>query len=269
MHASAAGLLIAEPAGQGWPQVIELALAFVLSSLIGLEREWRNKSAGLRTHALVGVGSALFMLVSKYGFGDVLASGQVVLDPSRMAAQIVSGIGFIGGGLIFVRRDAVRGLTTAAVVWVVAAVGAAAGAGLPILAALVTAGHFLVVFGLTPIARQLPRPGATGYQLRLAYRDGSGALRRALDVCASQGFTVTDVASQRPAVGTESVPAGEVGRDGPRDRDSGEETAGTATVSVALMVRGDGSGAQLAAHLTDLAGVVAVSGGEATDSTSE
>ena len=106
--------------GQGLVEIGELLLAMVLSAAIGLERGLRNKSAGLRTHTLVGVGAALFMLVSKYGFENV--PGNVSLDPSRVAAQIVSGIGFIGGGLIFVRRDAVRGLTTAAVVWVTAAV---------------------------------------------------------------------------------------------------------------------------------------------------
>jgi hypothetical protein len=100
------------PSGQGSKQIGELALAFALSSLIGLEREWRQKSAGLRTHTPVGVGAALFLIVSKYGFTDVLGP-RVVLDPSRVAAQIVTGIGFIGGGLIFVRGDAVRGLTTA------------------------------------------------------------------------------------------------------------------------------------------------------------
>src|SRR5947199_10642172 len=100
-----------EPSGQGWTQIIELATALVLCSLIGLERELKQKSAGLRTQTLVGVGAALFLLVSKYGFTDVLIDGRIVLDPSRMAAQIVSGIGFIGGGLIFVRRDLVRGLT--------------------------------------------------------------------------------------------------------------------------------------------------------------
>src|ERR1700689_5550644 len=92
------------PSGQGLKQIGELALAFGLSTLIGLEREWRQKSAGLRTHALVGVGSALFLLVSKYGFSDVLGS-HVILDPSRVAAQIVTGVGFIGGGLIFTRGN--------------------------------------------------------------------------------------------------------------------------------------------------------------------
>jgi putative Mg2+ transporter-C (MgtC) family protein len=84
-------------------------------------------------------------------------SGQVVLDPSRIAAQIVSGIGFIGGGVIFVRRDAVRGLTTAATVWLAAAVGTACGAGLPILAVVVTAGNFIVIFGFPFLDQRLPK----------------------------------------------------------------------------------------------------------------
>src|SRR6201999_4378751 len=130
--------------GQGGKQIAYLALAFALSALIGLEREWRQKSAGLRTHTLVGVGSALFLLVSKYGFSEV-AGANVAFDPSRVAAQIVSGIGFIGGGLIFVRGDIVRGLTTAAIVWVTAAIGMACGAGLILLALVVTAAHFVVV----------------------------------------------------------------------------------------------------------------------------
>ena len=79
---------------------------------------------------MVGVGSALFMLVSKFGFADVSNGSTVILDPSRVAAQVVSGIGFIGAGLIFVRRDDVRGLTTAASIWLTAAIGMAAGAGL-------------------------------------------------------------------------------------------------------------------------------------------
>lgn len=87
--------------GQGRPQLGESAVALVLPALIGLEREVGQKSAGLRTHALAGLGSALFVEVSRYGFGPG--------DPSRVAAQAVSGIGFIGGGIIFVRRAAVRG----------------------------------------------------------------------------------------------------------------------------------------------------------------
>ena len=139
--------LSTESIGQTGIQLGQLTLALILSSLIGLEREMRMKSAGLRTHTLVGVAAALIMLVSKYGFGDVISENRIVLDPSRIAAQVVSGIGFIGGGLIFVQRDFVRGLTTAATVWLTAAVGMAFAAGLPLLALYVTAAHFLVMFG--------------------------------------------------------------------------------------------------------------------------
>src|SRR5512146_3089592 len=135
--------LLASLGGQGWRQIGDLALAFALSSLIGLEREVRQKAAGLRTHTLVGTGAALFLIVSKYGFGDVLAQERVVLDPSRVAAGIVAEICFIGGGLIFVRRDTVRGLTTAAIIWVTAAVGMACGAGLILLAVVVTGLHMI------------------------------------------------------------------------------------------------------------------------------
>ncbi|MBN9624387.1 MAG: MgtC/SapB family protein, partial [Actinobacteria bacterium] len=139
-----------------WDLVWRLGLALALSASIGLDRELRQKSAGLRTYTLVGLGSALFMLISKYGFFDVLVPNDVVLDPSRIAAQIVSGIGFIGAGLIFVRRDSVRGLTTAAGVWLTAAVGAAAGASLPFLAIATTVAYFITVYILAPLARRLP-----------------------------------------------------------------------------------------------------------------
>ncbi len=146
----------AEPSGQGLQQLIELASAFVLSALIGLEREVRQKSAGLRTYTLVGVASALFLLISKYGFTDVLSSGRIVLDPSRIAAQIVTGIGFLGGGVIFVRSDVVKGLTTAATIWLAAAVGMACGAGLLILAIETTVAYFIVAL-LFPFILRLVR----------------------------------------------------------------------------------------------------------------
>ena len=91
---------VMEPFGQGLAQIVSLCAAFALSSLVGAERQWRGKSAGLRTQAIVGTASALVMLVSKYGFSDVAVKGLVTLDPSRVAAQIVSGIGFLGAGII-------------------------------------------------------------------------------------------------------------------------------------------------------------------------
>ncbi len=155
MHDSLS-LAVFVPSGQGLKQMGELALAFGLSALIGIEREWRQKAAGLRTYTLVGAGAALFMLVSKYGFGDVIGKG-VTLDPSRVAAQILSGIGFIGAGLIFIRGAAVRGLTTAAGVWMTVAVGTASGAGPAILALAGTAGYLVVVLGFPVLEERLPR----------------------------------------------------------------------------------------------------------------
>jgi putative Mg2+ transporter-C (MgtC) family protein len=186
--------LTTEPYGQTALQLGELTLALVLSSLIGLEREFRMKSAGLRTHTLVGVAAALIMLVSKYGFTDVLAQYTVVLDPSRVAAQIVSGIGFIGGGLIFVHRDIVRGLTTAAVIWLTAAVGMACGAGLPLLALFVTGVHFLVIYGYTPVARRILSERA---DLLIEYVPGGGVIQEIIDTCAGCGFAVHELTVQQ------------------------------------------------------------------------
>lgn len=150
--------------GQGFKQFLELGSAFLLSAAIGLEREVRHKSAGLRTYTLVGTTAALFLLVSKYGFMDVLAKELVVLDPSRVAAQIVTGIGFIGAGLIFVRGDRVKGLTTAATVWLVTAVGMACGAGLLLLALAVTLAYFVVAFVFPVVLRLFPASHATGVE---------------------------------------------------------------------------------------------------------
>lgn len=167
-----------------------LAAAFGLCAVIGLEREYQQKSAGLRTHVLVGLGAALFMLVSKYGFADMLGLRGVALDPSRVAAQIVSGIGFIGGGLIFVRRDAVRGLTTAASVWLAASVGAAAGAGLLVPACTVTATYLVVAYVFPLVAKQLPHSPTKAVLLRISYLDGRGLLRDILRECTGAGFHV-------------------------------------------------------------------------------
>ena len=114
-----------------WEVVLRLALAAVLGAAIGVERELREREAGLRTHLLVSLGSALFTIVSAYGFHAFLASGASVVraDPTRIAAQIVTGIGFLGAGAIIRQGLSVRGLTTAATLWVVAAIGLAAGAG--------------------------------------------------------------------------------------------------------------------------------------------
>jgi putative Mg2+ transporter-C (MgtC) family protein len=235
--------LAAAALGQGGEQVFDLALAFLLSALIGLERELRQKPAGLRTLTIVGFASALFVLISKYGFSDVPGAS---VDPSRVAAQVVSGLGFIGGGLVFVRRDAVRGLTTAAVVWLTAAVGMAAGAGLWLLSLLVTAGHFVIVYGFTPLAARLSQRLVGVEQVRMTYRDGEGVLRRALAECTSRGFAVRKL---------ETAPQDE-------EPDRRDDDTGVRRVSVRLTVEGRGRATDLAAWLSDVDGVLAVTAGD-------
>ncbi|HTK61024.1 MAG TPA: MgtC/SapB family protein [Pseudonocardia sp.] len=194
--------------GQGWLQVGELMLAFALSSVVGLEREFRGKSAGMRTHCIVGTASALMMLVSKYGFGDVVAAGLVNLDPSRVAAQIVSGVGFLGAGLIITRRGAIRGLTTAAAIWETAAIGMAAGAGLAVLALVVTGLHFLTVIGYTPMSRWVSSRGHTERTYTITYEDGRGVLRTLLAMCTTHSWTVHSMAivSDRSGYGEDGGP---------------------------------------------------------------
>jgi putative Mg2+ transporter-C (MgtC) family protein len=241
-HAALWGL--GEVSGDGWQQLVELALAFALSSLIGLERTMRGRDAGLRTYALVGVGAALFLLVGKYGFEDATVAGLVVLDPSRVAAQIVTGIGFLGSALIIKRDETVRGLTTAATVWVTAAVGMACAAGLPVLAVAVTAANFIVVFGYTRLRGALGLASGPS-ELGLAYRDGEGVLRSVLAKCSQLGFTIGEVA-------TEYHPAD------PR-------ADGGRVVSMILRVHGRGSIPGLTGELQSLDGVLQVRSGDSID----
>ena len=124
--------------------------------MIGFERERLLWAAGLRTHMLVCVGSCLIIIVSAYGFNDVIGNG-IVLDPSRIAAQVVSGVGFLGAGTILFRGEAVRGLTTAASLWAVAAIGLAAGSGLYVAATVGTAIVLGVLAGLKPIEERYRR----------------------------------------------------------------------------------------------------------------
>lgn len=135
--------------------IARLLLAALLGSLIGLERERVHWAAGLRTHMLVSVGAALIMIVSAYGFADVLGRPYVVLDPSRIAAQVVSGIGFLGAGTILLRREVIHGLTTAASLWSVAAIGLAVGGGLYIAAVSATVLILAILMGLKPLERHL------------------------------------------------------------------------------------------------------------------
>ena len=113
-----------------WDFILRLFVAGILGAVVGLDREYRAKEAGYRTHFLVSLGSALIMVVSQYGFQDVILENSVSLDPSRVAAQVVSGIGFIGAGTIIIQKQFVRGLTTAAGSWATAGIRLAVGSGM-------------------------------------------------------------------------------------------------------------------------------------------
>ncbi|MFI5706514.1 MgtC/SapB family protein [Kribbella sp. NPDC051620] len=170
-----------------------LGLAFVLCAIIGLERLYHQKAAGLRTHTLVGMASAVFTLISAYGFAGVVGS-DVVVDPSRIAAQIVSGIGFLGAGVIFMRRDIVRGLTTAATIWVSAAIGMACAAGMPVIATALTGLHLVTIFGLAPLGRVLPTTDRRQV-LAVRYHEGDGVLRTVLATATDMGFNAAIVST--------------------------------------------------------------------------
>lgn len=181
--------------------VLRLFVAAVLGSVVGLQREWKDRSAGLRTHALISLGSALIVLVSAYGFMDVLQMEHIRLAPSRMAAQVVSGVEFLAVGIIIFRRDAVRGLSTAASIWVVAAIGLAAGTGLFVVAFVGVALDLIVLAGLDPLERRFftqHRPRS----LSVTMRRNKAALSSVEAVLRSAGMDL-DFMRIRPEAGSD------------------------------------------------------------------
>ena len=140
--------------------VIRLLVAGILGAIIGLDREYRAKEAGYRTHFLVSLGSALIMIVSQYGFQEIIKESSVTLDPSRVAAQVVSGIGFIGAGTIIFQKQIVRGLTTAAGLWATAGIGLAIGSGMYMLG---IASTVLTLIGLEALSLIFKRVGMKSY----------------------------------------------------------------------------------------------------------
>jgi putative Mg2+ transporter-C (MgtC) family protein len=152
--------------------LIRLLAAAALGSLIGFERERLLWAAGIRTHMLVCVGSCLIMIVSQYGFSNILTHQNVVLDPSRIAAQVVSGIGFLGAGAILARGEIVKGLTSAASIWTVAAVGLAVGGGLYLAASFSTLIILIILAGIKPL-EEAYRSRNQSCQLRVEVENGS------------------------------------------------------------------------------------------------
>jgi putative Mg2+ transporter-C (MgtC) family protein len=150
---------------------LRLVTGLGLGAVIGMERQWRARGAGLRTNALVATGAVLFVLLSNYGFDTgLLGTGRIVADPTRVAAQIVSGIGFLGAGVILREGLNVRGLNTAASLWCSAAVGALAGAGMYPIAALGTAAVVIANVVLRPLGRRIDHHPTGGDELPVGYR---------------------------------------------------------------------------------------------------
>lgn len=175
-------------------QLGTITAAFVLCSLLGVERHFHQKNAGVKTHVLVGMGACIFTLVSAYGFAPVLGN-DVHLDPARIAAQVVSGIGFLGAGVIFVNNDIVRGLTTAATVWLSAAMGMACGASMIPLAIYALVLHYLVVFILGPLANRIPSSHRNERTV-IEYDFGKGIMRDILATSSSMGYTASVASTQ-------------------------------------------------------------------------
>ena len=179
-------LLALDPDLSWFEAFVRIGAAAGLGGIVGLERELDEKAAGLRTHMLVAVGSALFTLVGAYGFEDFPARS---VDPTRIAAQVVTGIGFLGAGLIFRQGFTIRGLTTAASLWLVAAIGMAAGAGFWMGAVITTA---VALISLRPLewmkGRTMPQRAASSMVVELKEDGTAGdvldALERAGDLLA-------------------------------------------------------------------------------------
>ncbi|WP_205327751.1 MgtC/SapB family protein [Glycomyces sp. YM15] len=168
-----------------------LGLALLLGLAVGAEREWQGKPAGMRTHGLIAVGTCMFVLAGRYGFPETVP-GTPGVDPARIAAQVVTGIGFLGAGVIFFHRNIVHGMTTAASIWSTTAVAVACGAGLYWAGVAVAVAQLAVVAGLAPLEDVIAHHAKHAGRLRIHYTS-SAALASALARCTAEGFKVTEV----------------------------------------------------------------------------
>lgn len=184
-----------------WDFVWRLVLAALFGTIIGLDREYREKEAGFRTHFLVSLGSALMMIVSQYGFSEILTHDGVSLDPSRIAAQVVSGIGFIGAGTIIFNHQIVRGLTTAASLWATAGIGLTAGAGMSWLALAATILTLVALEGLSLVFRSL---GSRRMMVVFSASDRAG-VADTLDRIRTDGYMVVSYEVVPQVVGGDGI----------------------------------------------------------------
>ncbi len=205
--------------------MIRLLTAAAIGSIIGFERERLLWAAGIRTHMLVCVGACLVMIVSAYGFQNATRMPHVVLDPSRLAAQVVSGVGFLGAGAILLRGNAIRGMTTAASIWVVAALGLAAGGGLYVACAAATAIILVILVGLKPIEEayrariqsyavhvRAERSAVTPDELKTLLKVRGGQIRRVTQAIGEDGLEDLTIHLVRVSRSDASIGARQIGK---------------------------------------------------------
>ncbi|WNQ13336.1 MgtC/SapB family protein [Paenibacillus aurantius] len=195
-----------------WHLTIRLLLAALCGGLIGLEREWNHHAAGFRTHILVCIGSAAIMLLSIYGFSQFVTEENVRMDPARLAAQVISGIGFLGAGAIMRTGATVSGLTTAASIWVVAAIGLCVGAGFYYCAGLATLLVLVSLFLLNKWEKVLMRD-RRHQEVTIKIFDRPGSLGRIATEFGLQGIQIANVnmtPEEKPVLGEKGEPVMEL-----------------------------------------------------------
>ena len=204
--------------------VVRLLLAALFAGVIGLERESHGRPAGLRTHILVSMGSCLVMLLSIYGF-----PGWTARDPARLAAQVISGIGFLGAGTILREGASVKGLTTAASLWVVAGIGLAIGAGFYLSAVVATVIAVVALFFLEKLEKRFISPRAVSLEVTMV--DRPGQLGEVCSLIGRHGFSIHGIELER------------------------DEAAGLAVASLQVEGRGPARPEQLIEELRHIGGV--------------
>jgi putative Mg2+ transporter-C (MgtC) family protein len=172
--------------------ILRLVLAVLLGGVVGMEREWNNHAAGFRTHILVCLGSATIMLLSIYGFSQFVNEVNVRVDPARLAAQVISGIGFLGAGAILRNGSVISGLTTAASVWVVAAIGLCVGAGFMFTAFYTTMLVLISLFVLNKWEKYLMRH-RRNHEITIKALDHPGVLGKLASAFGEQGIQIANV----------------------------------------------------------------------------
>lgn len=174
--------------------ILRLFLSAILGGLIGMDREKLEWAAGLRTHMLVCLGSTLAMIVSSFGFDDILGQSGVVLDPSRVASLVISGIGFIGAGtILFLKRRVIYGLTTAAGLWTVAAIGLAVGGGMYAAAVATTLITLLVLIGVKKIETKFFSNDKKDLSIRLHFQHAAISLKTVSEVLEEHGVSLGEI----------------------------------------------------------------------------